>query len=198
MQPQRCRGAQAPQRRETATRRIRPFDGRRRIRISIGFVRSGRNSEIPRASSALTHSFSAPTGIKERIVAACALVIAKDMSRNILLLLFRATVALALLVSGGVLLASEAPVDFRLVRGNAVFTPMPKLSARYAADAWCVADMVVNPTTGAVTDVRVAETSGDPYITYKIVQGLRRWKFRAGTPGLVRVSFGIQRRWPRH
>ena len=109
------------------------------------------------------------------------------------ILLFRAAIIVALLGCADVLRAAETPVDFRTVRGALVFAPMPELSRAWLKDGSFTAHMVVDPETGRVD--RMLLNSGDTYPNYKVLEALRRWKFRPGTPRLVRISFGTVRTW---
>jgi TonB family protein len=109
------------------------------------------------------------------------------------IVLFVATITVALLACADVLRAAETPVDFRFVRDALVYSPMPEVLRVWATNSYCVVHLVVDPTTGRVTNVYVAESSGDAYLNYKVVDALRKWKFRPGTPGLIRVTFGTVR-----
>jgi TonB family protein len=117
------------------------------------------------------------------------------MQRDHFIVLFGATITVALLACGGVLRAAETPVDYRTVRDAVVSAPLPYLSRAWLENASCVVHMVVDPTTGRVTNVYVAESSGDSYLNYQIVETLRNWRFQPGTPRLIRVSFGTARVW---
>ena len=114
------------------------------------------------------------------------------MQRNRFVLLF----TIAFLACGDFLRAAETPVDFRTVRDAVLFGPMPELYLAWMKSASCIVHMVVDPTTGNVTNVYVVESSGDAHLNSHVVDALRRWKFRPGTPGLIRISFGEERVMP--
>ena len=109
--------------------------------------------------------------------------------------LFGATITVALLAGAGVLRAVETPVDFQSVIGSLLYSPMPEIPRVWAANSYCAANIVVDPTTGLVMNVYVAESSGDAYFNYKIVDALRKWKVRPGAPKLIRISFGTGGSW---
>ena len=102
-------------------------------------------------------------------------------------------ITIAFLACGDFLRAAETPVDFRTVRDAVLFGPMPELYLAWMKSASCIVHMVVDPTTGNVTNVYVVESSGDAHLNSHVVDALRRWKFRPGTPGLIRISFGEER-----
>jgi TonB family protein len=108
---------------------------------------------------------------------------------------FGATIMVTLFACASVLRAAETPVDFRTVIGSMLHSPMPEIPRVWATHSYCAANLVVDPTTGLVTNVYVAESSGDDYFNYKIVDVLRQWKFRPGTPKLIRISFGTGGGW---
>lgn len=96
---------------------------------------------------------------------------------------------------GGLLRAEEEPVDLYKLGGSAVYSPWPTYYRAWESNSWCKAVMMVDPATGRVTDVRVTERVGDSNFTYHVVETLRSWKFRPGTPRLVRIAFGTQSAW---
>lgn len=115
--------------------------------------------------------------------------------RRRFIVLFGATTTVALLAGAGALRAAETPVDFRTVIGSLLYSPMPEVPRAWLTNSSCTAHLVVDPTTGLVTNVYVAESSGDAYINSKTVEALRHWKFRPGTPKLIRVTFGTAKTW---
>jgi TonB family protein len=116
----------------------------------------------------------------------------RPCSRRFIVLL-SATITVALLAGAGVLRAAETPVDFQTVRGSLLYAPTMYLSRAWLANASCTVHIAVDPMTGRVTNVYVVESSGDSYLNSKIVEELRQWKFRPGTPRLIRASFGTAR-----
>jgi len=91
--------------------------------------------------------------------------------------------------------ATETPVDLRVVRGLIVKGPTGEIPGAWLNDASCTLIMVVDPVTGNVTNVYLEESSGDSTLNGIAANMLRKWKFRPGSPRLIRASFGTQRIW---
>jgi TonB family protein len=96
---------------------------------------------------------------------------------------------------GGFLCAADMPVQFSAVRDQAVFTPLPEYYLSHLDDAYYAFHLLVDPRTGSVTNVRLIESSDQGYMKYRILEALRRWKFKPGAPPIIRVSFGMERVW---
>ncbi|MGI9088386.1 MAG: TonB family protein [Chthoniobacterales bacterium] len=96
---------------------------------------------------------------------------------------------------GANLRAAETPVDFRAVHNKAISTPLPWMVVHGNDLGSCVVHLVVDPVTGLVTRVYLAESSGNSYLDFKVLESLRHWKFLPGTPRLISVSFGVANWW---
>ena len=80
--------------------------------------------------------------------------------------------AILVMTCGG-LEAADTPVDFRSVRSKAISTPLPLMVIHGDDLGSCVAHLVVDPATGQVTKVYIAESSGNSYLDYKVLDSLR-------------------------
>ena len=101
-------------------------------------------------------------------------------------------VAAALLVGGATpLLAAETPVELSEVYDRVVFSPMKEYSRAWAQEGTCTVVMVLDPVSGKVTSVYIEESSGNDYLNRIATEMLRNWKFKPGTPRLIRTTFGF-------
>ncbi len=96
---------------------------------------------------------------------------------------------------GGVLQGAQLPVDYESVRDQAVFTPLPEVYRALIDNAYYTFLLTVDPKTGSVTNAQVKESSDNGYYRFKILESLRRWRFKPGAPALIQVSFGMERVW---
>jgi TonB family protein len=108
--------------------------------------------------------------------------------------MFRWIVALIVLCSGAVQ-GAPLPADFESVKDQAVFTPTPEFFRSLLDNAYYVFLLSVDSKTGSVTNVQVKESTGGDYYRFKILESLRRWRFKPGAPALIQVSFGMERVW---
>lgn len=106
-------------------------------------------------------------------------------------------IVVLIVACAGLLRAAETPVEFDSVRAAALFTPLPPLYTAWLTNSSLTAHMVVDPKTGQVTNAYLVESSGNAHLNYNILNALRRWKFRPGTPRLIRISFGTVKSWHR-
>jgi TonB family protein len=99
----------------------------------------------------------------------------------------------AFLVSGfaSAVCAADTPVELRDVRDRIVYSPSGEYMLAWEKDATCTVVMVVDPVSGRVTGTYIEESSGDDYINRVASEMLRRWKFKPGSPRLIRTSFAF-------
>src|SRR4051812_41217500 len=55
----------------------------------------------------------------------------------------------------------------------------------------CSVVVMVNPVSGDVTSDYIESSSGDHYLNYKALEMMKRFKFKPGSPPLIRARFGI-------
>lgn len=118
-------------------------------------------------------------------------LLAKAMRNSLGVILISSLLILSPIKDGAQ--AAEQPVDYLYVRGAVLHAPMPRLyGSLWQGDAWCAVNLVVDPQSGHVKNVYVTESAGDSsYMIYHVIETLRTWSFRPGTPKLIRVTFGL-------
>jgi protein TonB len=80
--------------------------------------------------------------------------------------------------------------------GAAIFTPRPDYpyESRRSGDTGAgLAVMNIDPKTGVVTNVYMQESTGHPRLDAAALEAFRRWRFRPGTPPMVRVPIAFSR-----
>jgi TonB family protein len=95
----------------------------------------------------------------------------------------------------GALATAATPVDLAEVRDRVLYAPEREFYRAWVQDSWCSAVMVVDPVSGKVTRVYIEDSSGHDYLNHLAVEMLRGWKFKPGSPPLVRVRFGMTPVW---
>lgn len=101
------------------------------------------------------------------------------------------SLAVSIVACVGALGATETPVNLSEVRDRVLYQPKKEYYRAWETDASCTVIMVVDPVSGKVTRDYIEGSTGNDYLNRLALEMLREWKFKPGSPHLIRTTFAF-------